>query len=123
MKLPNLHETFVLQRDASDRGLGAVLFQFEQNEKLPIANASRKDCECARKRVFGHCMGYLQIQKYLYDQEFALEIDHSPLVYLSKFKVAHPRLMRLALSLQPYRFRIQAIKSKDNVGTDYLSRL
>ena len=31
--------------------------------------------------------------------------------------------MRWALTLQPYRFRIEAIKGKDKVGADYLSRI
>lgn len=63
-----------------------------------------------------------QLQKYLYGQEFVLETEHGPLVYLVS-KVTNPRLMRWALSLQPYRFKIAAIKGKDDVGADYLSRL
>ena len=55
--------------------------------------------------------------------DFVLETDYSSLVYFNKSKVANLQLIRLALSLQPYRFRIQAIKGKDNVGADYLSRL
>ena len=51
LKLPDLHDTFVLQTDASDRGLDAVLFQFEKNKKLPIAYACRKlkDGECEKE--------------------------------------------------------------------------
>lgn len=47
-----------------------------------------------------------QLQKYLYGQEFVLETEHSPLVYLNKSKVTNPRLMRWALSLQPYRAKM-----------------
>lgn len=63
-----------------------------------------------------------KFQKYLhvYGQEFVLKTDHSPLVYLNKSKVTNPRLMRWALSLQPYRFRIEAIKGKDYVWADFL---
>lgn len=64
-----------------------------------------------------------QLQKYLYGQEFVLETEHILLVYLNKSKVTNPRLMRWALSLQPYRFKIEAIKGKDDVAADYLSRL
>lgn len=64
-----------------------------------------------------------KFQKYLYGQELVLKTDHSPLVYLNKSKATNPRLMRWALSLQPYRFKIAAIKGKDDVGADYLSRL
>lgn len=64
-----------------------------------------------------------KFQKYLYWQEFVLETHQSPLVYLNKSKVTNPRLLRWALSLQPYQFRIEAIKGKENVGANYPSRL
>nr|XP_022307941.1 uncharacterized protein LOC111113940 [Crassostrea virginica] len=129
LKLPNIKEVFILLTDASDRGLGAVLMQMEQGQILPIAYASRKlkECECKYATVEKECLAIVwaiqKFQQYLYGHEFILETDHSPLVYLNKSKVTNPRLMRWALSLQPYRFRIIAIKGKDNVGADYLSRL
>ena len=43
-------------------------------------------------------------------------------MYLQRAKVANARLMRWAMALQPYRFRIVAIKGSENVGTDFLSR-
>ena len=55
-------------------------------------------------------------------REFILEIDHKPLIYLRKFKGSNSRLLRLALSLQPYRFRLVHVAGKDNVGADMLSR-
>lgn len=129
LKLPNLKESFILQTNASDRGLGAVLLQCEGDQKLPVAYASRKleDSESVYATVEKECLAIVwaiqKFQKYLYEQEFVLETDHSPLVYLNKSKVTNARLMCWALSLQPYRFRIEAIKEKDNVGADYLSRL
>ena len=59
---------------------------------------------------------------YLYGKQFVLEVDHKPLVYLNKFKGENSRLMRWALSLQPYRFTIVHIPGRDNVGADLLSR-
>lgn len=83
-----------------------------------------KDSESVYATVKKVCLAIVwAIQKYLYGLELVLESDHSPLVYLNKGKVTNPRLMRWALSLQPYRFRIEAIKGTDNVGADYLSRL
>ena len=38
-------------------------------------------------------------------------------------KVLNPRIMRWAMKLQPYRFRIVAIRGRDNLGADYLIRL
>lgn len=52
-----------------------------------------------------------------------LQVDHEPLVYMSKSKLTNPRVMRWSLSLQPYKFRLDVIKGKDNIGADMLSRL
>lgn len=42
---------------------------------------------------------------------------------LKKGKMANGRVLRWSLALQPYQFRVEAIKGKDNVGADYLSRM
>lgn len=126
--LPDFDLDFILRTDASDFGLGAVLMQEHDGLKFPVCYASRK--------LLGREMGYSVIEKeclsiiwaiqkfesYLYGREFLLETDHQPLVYLNRAKVANARLMRWALALQPYRFRIIAIKGSENVGADFLSR-
>lgn len=94
-----------------------------------MAYTSRKlkDSESVYATVEKECLAIVwaiqKFQNYLYGQEFVLETDHSPLVYLNKSKVTNPRLMRWALNIQPYRFTIEAVKGKDNVGADFLSRL
>ena len=128
LKLPILSQVFIVQTDASDRGLGAVLLQEEGDHKFPVAYASRKlkPSEEHYSTIEKECLDIVwSIQKfhrYLFGKEFILETDHHPLVYLNKTKLVNSRLMRWALSLQPYRFRIVAIRGKDNVGADYLSR-
>ena len=49
-----------------------------------------------------------------------LETDLQPLKYLQQATTGNSRLMRWALLLQPFCFRIEAIKGKENVGADYL---
>ena len=44
------------------------------------------------------------------------------LQYLCQAKFQNGRLMRWALTLQPYRFLLRAIRGRDNVGADCLSR-
>lgn len=58
----------------------------------------------------------------MFGVEFELEIDHKPLVYLQSAKTLNSRLMRWALRLQQYRFRIVSVKGSENVIADYLSR-
>ena len=129
LKLPNVKEPFVLQTDASDRGIGAVLLQDEQGKKLPVAYASRKlkHAECSYATVEKECLAIVwaiqKFQRYLYGSEFSIETDHQPLIYLNKAKLNSARLMKWALMLQPYRFRLVAIKGKDNLCADYLSRI
>ena len=120
---------FVLRTDASDVGVGAVLLQeFEGEGRLPIAYASKKllprekNYSTIEKECLGIIWGIEKFRKYLYGVEFLLETDHKPLSYLQTAKVLNPRIMRWAMRLQPYRFRIVAIRGQDNLGADYLSR-
>lgn len=128
LKLPDFDRTFILRTDASEDGIGAVLLQLENDEKLPVAYASRKlqDREQSYAVIEKECLavvwGVQKFHQYLYGQEFLLETDHQPLTYLDKSKTENSRLMRWALLLQQYRFRIVTIKGSDNVGADYLSR-
>ena len=67
--------------------------------------------------------GIKRFMLYLYGKEFILQTDHQPLVYIDRSKFANDRIMRWAMFLQNYRFRIMSIKGSDNVGADYLSRV
>ena len=128
LRLPDFSRSFVLQTDASDEGLGAILYQDFEDGRFPVAFASRK--LLAREKVYAaiekECLGLVwavkKFQTYLYGTEFLLQTDHQPLIYINKTKFDNPRVMRWALALQPHRFRICSIKGTDNVGADYLSR-
>ncbi|MES9994361.1 MAG: RNase H-like domain-containing protein [Candidatus Thiodiazotropha sp.] len=131
LRLPVFTEQnpFVLRTDASDIGLGAILLQdFEGEGRLPIAYASKKllprerNYSVIEKECLGIVWGIEKFRKYLYGVEFLLETDHKPLSYMQTAKVLNPRIMRWAMKLQPYRFRIVAIRGQDNLGADYLSR-
>ena len=60
-------------------------------------------------------MGIQKFHRYLYGTAFTIETDHQPLSYLNKAKLTNSTLMRWALALQPYRFRIVAIRGAENV--------
>ena len=131
LRLPVFNEgkTFVLRSDASDIGIGAVLLQeFEREGKLPIAYASKKLLPWERNYsvIEKECLAIIwaieKFRKYLFGEEFILVCDHKPLSFMQTAKALNPRIMRLALKLQPYRFRIVAIRGQDNVEADYLSR-
>ena len=128
LRLPDLEKPFVIRTDASDVGLGAVLLQYYDGTPFPIMYASRKlspaeqNYAVIEKECLAVVWGIGKFYRYLFGREFILETDHQPLAYMSKAKVANSRIMRWALSLQPFRMTIRAIKGCDNVGADYLSR-
>jgi len=118
----------VLQTDACNDGICGILVQEEDGIKHPIAFASKKllPHELNYSTIEKECLAIVwavqKFQNFLFGNAFALETDHQPLQYLGKAQFQNGRLMRWALALQPYRFTIRAIKGKDNVGADFLSR-
>ena len=128
LKLPDFNHVFILQTDASNVGIGAMLLQEENGTKHPIAFASRKllPRETRYSTIEKECLRIVwsitKFQDYLYGKEFILETDHQPLQYLKSTKYQNGRVMRWTLALQPYRFVVKAIHGRDNVGADFLSR-
>ncbi|XP_069119292.1 uncharacterized protein [Argopecten irradians] len=128
LRLPDLSKTFIVQSDASDTGLGCVLLQEHTDGIFPVAYASKKllDRERNYSVIERECLAIVfamkKFQMYLYGCEFILYTDHRPLVFIQKSKIESSRVMRWALFLQNYKFRIKAIKGSENVAADYLSR-
>ena len=129
LKLPTMDKPFILRTDASDTGIGAVLLQEHDGKVFPVSYASKKlsDSERRYSVMERECLaivwGIKRFMLYLYGKEFILQTDHQPLVYIDRTKFANDRIMRWAMFLQNYRFRIMSIKGSDNVGADYLSRV
>ncbi|XP_071487443.1 uncharacterized protein [Diadema antillarum] len=128
LRLPDDDKEFVLRTDASDVGLGAVLMQESEGKYFPISYASRKLLQ--RERVYPiverECLALAwavrKFSYFLYGRAFQLQTDHYPLAYLTHARMQNPRVMRWALALQAYQYRVQVIKGSENVGADYLSR-
>ena len=66
--------------------------------------------------------GVKKFVNYLYGTEFVLQTEHQPLAYLDRSKFYSNMIMRWSTYLQSFRMRVEAIKGKDNIGADYLSR-
>ncbi|KAJ8020220.1 hypothetical protein HOLleu_39750 [Holothuria leucospilota] len=128
LNLPDVSKEFVLRSDASTTAMGAVLLQETAGELFPVAYASKKfnKAQCAYSVTEKECLAIIwavqKFQTYLYGKEFVIQTDHQPLSCIKRAKVANGRLLRWALMLQPYRYRIEIIKGSENIGADYLSR-
>lgn len=129
LRLPDFSKEFIVRTDASDTVIGAILMQEHEGQKFPVFYASKKLLERERSYavVEKECLAIVwavnKFQSYLYGRQFILETDHEPLLYLQKAKCANSRLMRWALSLQPFNVKIVGIKGSENVGADFLSRI
>ena len=128
LRLPDFSKSFLLQTDASDKGLGAILFQEHDGERFPIVFLSRKltppeqNYSVIERECLALVWAVKSLDTYLQGREFVILTDHAPLLYLNKAKSDNGRLMRWALLMHQYRFRIESVPGKDNHGPDFLSR-
>ena len=128
LKMPDHDKQFILRTDASDVGVGAILLQEYPEGVFPVAYASKKllpreqNYSVIERECLAVVFGVKKFEKFLYGKEFILQTDHAPLAWLTRKKIDNARCLRWALYLQTYRFRIEIIKGKENVGADYLSR-
>lgn len=126
---PDFSRKFILQCDASNRGLGVVLPQInEQGEEHPVLYLSRKltSREEAYSTSEKECLCIVwAIQKlrcYLEGTKFAVETDDCPLSWLKEMSGKSGRLLRWSLILQEFNFEVKYRKGSANKNTDGLSR-
>lgn len=126
---PNFNRPFVLQTDASDRGIGAVLSQDgADGQEHPIAYLSRKllTREVSYSAVEKECLaivwGVQKLHTYLYGRSFTIQTDHQPLRWLNQIRDKNQRLLRWSLTLQQYRFVMEHRSGAANGNADGLSR-
>ena len=129
LKSPDLSLPFILQTDASDRGVGAVLSQISPDgSEHPISYFSRKllPRETRYATVEKECLAIkLAIQAfrvYLLGRRFTVQTDHRSLEWLHRLKDSNPRLARWSLALQPYDFTVIHRAGRENGNADGLSR-
>ena len=129
MMNPDFSHPFILQTDASEVGVGAVLSQRDtEGYDHPVAYFSRKllPWELKYATIEKECLaiklGIEEFQVYLLGKEFTIQTDHRALQWLASFKDNNSRLMQWSLTLQPFQFRVQYRKGTNNNNADALSR-
>lgn len=128
LKSPNFDLPFYIQSDASDVGVGAVIFQNYDGFEHPIAYASRKLTKMETKYSVTEreCLAALfaveKFRPYIEGAEFTLITDHASLLWLYKLKDPIGRLARWTCRLSAFKFKIVHRKGSLNVVADFLSR-
>jgi hypothetical protein len=125
---PNFDIPFVVETDACDHGLGAALKQKYDGKEHVIQYISRTLSDAERKwtvrekEALAVLWACEKFRVYVAGTEFTLVTDHEALKWL--MKVDKPaRLVRWALELQEYNFKIIHRSGRANVIADALSRL
>ena len=126
--IPKINANFVVQTDASEVGIGAILWQVIEDESRPISFISRKLNEAERNYavIEKECLAIMwavsKFHEFLVGKKFVIRTDHAPLQWLQCNKNKNSKLTRWALALQEYEFSIEYIKGSDNFLADTLSR-
>ena len=129
LAFPDYSREFILDTDASDTGLGAVLSQIQDDgSERVISYASRVLSRaerrfCVTRRELLAVVTFVQhFRPYLLGREFLLRTDHGSLTWLSNFKQPEGQLARWLERLQEFHLRIQHRPGKKHQNADALSR-
>lgn len=125
---PDFKKPFVLQTDASEKAIGALLLQENTNGNHKLIYAwSRVLSPCEQnysttdKELLALVKSIEHFRHYLLGRKFLLLTDHRSLEYLWESSNLNSRLVRWSLYLQEYEFEVRYIKGDEN-GADGVSR-
>lgn len=127
---PDFQKPLIIAVDASDVGIGGVLFQRKEDGVHPVSYYSKKLLAAERrystieKEALSLVRALNHFKPYVTNFSFPVEIwtDHNPLVFIERMKGANQRILRWALFLQEFNLIIKHVKGTDNKIPDALSR-
>ena len=125
---PDFREPFILDTDASDMAIAAVLSHKQNGEEKVVAFASRalskserKYC-VTRKELLAVVHFVKYYRHYLYGRQFLLRTDHSSLRWIMNFKDPEGQLARWLEILSVYDMKIEHRPGRLHGNADALSR-
>jgi hypothetical protein len=126
---PDFSKPFILDTDASDNGIGAVLSQVGVDMlEHPLAYFSRtlnkheRNYSVTRKELLAAITAIEHFKCYLYGRKFTLRTDHVAIRWLQNFKEPTGQLARWLERLSIYDFSIEHRAGRKHRNADALSR-
>ena len=127
----NYKKPFQLQTDASDLGLGAVLYQNDASSHQRVIVYMRCSLSNTKRNYPAHKLEFLALKwvvtdrfhEYLYGGQFDVYTDNNPLTYILTSAKLDATGQHWVASLASYDFQIFYKSVKSNVEADALSHI
>lgn len=125
---PQIGVPFVLDTDASNYGIGAVLSQEKEGKEVVVAYASRtlskvEQNYCVTRRELLAIVVFLKhFRHYLYGHDVLVRTDHGALRWLMNFKNPEGQVARWLEVISQYRLTLEHRPGRVHSNADGLSR-
>ena len=128
---PKNNDTFILDTDASQFGIGAVLSQRDSNQNEQVVSyasnrlSKTESRYCATRKKLLAVVHYVrQFRHYLIGRKFILRTDHKSLTWLMSWRnPSTSQYFAWISELSQYDFFIEHRKGEKHVNADVMSRL
>ena len=119
---------YLVDTDASDEAMGAVLSQIQDGRERPVAyfsktfSAEERNYCVTRRELLAVVSACKHFRPYLYGREFPLRTDHESLTWMVSLKEPRGQVARWLEDLQEFNFCIQHRRGTSHGNADGLSR-
>ena len=126
---PDFDKQFLLEMDASEKGLGAVLSQKQDDERYHPVTFGSRSLTSAEKNYHSLKLEFLALKwnvmehfkEYLAYAPFVVRMDNNPLMYVLTTPNLDATGHRWVGMLAPFEFALEYQKGADNGAADALS--
>ena len=136
LSFPDFNKPFLLETDASGRGLGAVLSQKQADGRYHLITYASRVMNETEQRYHSNKQEFLALKWAMTEQfheylspygknrnEFVVCTDNNPLTYIFSSANLDAAGQRWVARLTSYNFSLEYQKGKDNTVADFLSRM
>lgn len=129
LSYPDFNESFCIATDASNVGIGVVLYQVINGEIKYVSmmakslSQSERHYSTTKRELLAIVYALQKFHKYIYGSHFTLYTDHLALCYLHTQKIANIMLINWLDIILQYDFDIVHLPGIKNILPDALSRL
>lgn len=125
---PEIDKPYILDTDASNAGVGAVLSQVQDGQERVVAyfsktlNRAERNYCTTRKELLAIVKAVSHFHCYIYGQEVIVRTDHGALTWLLSFKNVEGQMARWLERLSQYQLSIKHRPGRVHNNADGLSR-